>query len=142
MSKRVQIAVFTVTIALAALLGIFFSWAFITNRPPGHYPFEIPPEFLPSIALFMTLKIVVSSVNMALILLTLAVYADIYRRIKSKFTMGLILMLLVLLMHALTSNPLLQYGFGYQVIGFGPLIILPDVFTMIALLVLFYLSLE
>ncbi len=142
MSKRTLIAVFTVTVTLAALLGIILSWAFITNHLAGHYPFDIPVQFLPTIALFSTVKTVVSSINMALILLTLAVYVGIYRRIRSKFTIGLILMLLVLLMHALTSNPLLQFGFGYQFIGLGPLSIMPDIFTTIALVVLFYLSLE
>jgi hypothetical protein len=142
MNKRNQIALFIVSISLAAVLGIILSWTFIINASTPHYPFDIPHEFLPAITLFVTLKTVVSFVNMALILLTLAIYVDIYKRIKSKFTAGLILMIVVLLMHALTSNPLLQFRFGYQVIGLGPLSIIPDLFTTIALTVLFYLSLE
>jgi len=141
-SKRAQIAVFIVTVGLAALLGMILSWVFITNHTQGRYPFNIPPGFLPDIELFMALKMVVSFVDIALIILTLAIYVNIYRRIKSKFTTGLILMLLVLLMHAPTSIPLFQFGFGYPIIGMGMLSILPDIFTMIALVVLFYLSLE
>jgi len=65
-----------------------------------------------------------------------------YRKLKSKFTIGLILFSLTLLLYALTSNPLLQWIFGYQAFGLGPFAMLPEMFTTLAVAVLLYLTLK
>ena len=142
MKKRTSLAIFAISIVLATILGIILSGIFLANITSADFPFEIPAEFMPVIIVFVTLKTVVSLVNMALLFLILAIYVDIYRKIKTRFTAGLLLMILVLLMQALTSNPLLQFRFGFPVIGFGPFSIIPDLFTTVALIVLLYLSFE
>lgn len=45
-------------------------------------------------------------------------------------------------MHVLTANLLLAFRFGLLAIRFGEGFIIPEVFMTIALVVLFYLSLE
>jgi hypothetical protein len=47
---------------------------------------------------------------------------------------------LVLLLYALSSNPLLQWVFGFRAFGLGPFAMLPDLFTFVALAVLLYLT--
>ncbi len=140
MNNGQLIAILIVSVIAAAILGYVFA---ILTIPIVTVPSTPPPDIPPQIiASSIILKTIVSFINVALILLTLAIYLDIYRTIKSKFTLGLVTMLLLLLMYALTSNPLIHLRFGYQTIGLGPFAILPDIFTTIALLILFYLSLE
>jgi hypothetical protein len=69
-------------------------------------------------------------------------YIRIYREVKSDFTIGLIVVMFALLFYAITSNPFTQYLFSYRGFGQGPFILLPDIFTTVALSVLLYLSLK
>ncbi len=140
MNNRQLIAILIVSMVFATILGYFFAIVTIPITTIPSIPTRIPdPEI---IATFTILKTIVSFINMALILITLGIYLDIYRTIKSKFTLGLVTMILLLLMYALTSNPLFHFRFGYETIGLGPFTILPDIFTTVALLILFYISLE
>ena len=140
MNNRRLITILIVTVIIAGILGYLFSTMTIPLATLPYYPIErLTPD---TIAGFTILKTMISFINMALILLTLAIYINIYRSIKSRFTAGLVMMILLLLMNALTSNPLLQIRFGYAAVGLGPFAIIPDFFTTIALLILFYLSLE
>lgn len=142
MKKRNLIAVFIVSIALAIITGIVLSGFLIDGLIGAHSPLDIPPELRPEVILGLTLKTTVTFVNIALLLLLLGIYIDIYRKLRSNFTAGLVLLILVLLMNALTSNPLLNFRIGVPIVGFGGGFIIPDLFTTIALIVLFYLSLE
>jgi len=94
------------------------------------------------IELFYIAKTVISSVNLALLICLLIVYIDIYRKTKSKFTIGLIIFSLVFLLNAIASSPIMQGAFGFSAFGLGPFAMLPDLFTCIALSVLLYLSLK
>ena len=70
------------------------------------------------------------------------IYIDIFKKIRSEFTLGLILFSLVLLFYAISSNPLIQLLFGFRAIGLGPFAMIPDVFTSIALVILIYLTMK
>ena len=142
MKKRTLIGIYFVSVALAVMLGAILSGIMLNHYTGSEFPFEVPPEYLPALSVMITLKTVVSFVNMALIFLMLSIYIDLYRKIKSNFTAGLLLLIIVLLMNALTSNPLLFLRFGFPVVGAGLGFIIPDLFSTIALTVLFYLSLE
>ena len=134
-------ALLAIWMIIAALLGyhlaIFFTVPLI-GRPS--IPTQIPPREV--IELFVIEKTIVSFISMSLIIFLLSVYLDIYRKMQTRFTLSLVTMLILLLMYAITSNPLLHTPFGFQAIGLGPFSVLPDIFTTIALLILFYLSLE
>jgi hypothetical protein len=94
------------------------------------------------IELFYTVKTVISTINATLLIFLLITYIDIYTKTQSEFTIGLIIFSMVLLFYALTSNPLLQWTFGFRAFGLGPFAMLPDLFTCIALAVLLYLTIK
>ena len=94
------------------------------------------------IELFYKVKTILSTINATLVVFLLATYVDIYKKLRSEFTIGLIIFSLTLFFYALSSNPLLQGLFGYRAFGLGPFAMLPDMFTTLALGVLMYLTLK
>jgi hypothetical protein len=94
------------------------------------------------IELFYTIKTVVSTINIALVIILLLTYIQIYWKTKSEFTLGLIIFSVVLFFYTLASNPIMQWAFGFRAFGLGPFAMLPDLFSLIALSVLLYLSLK
>lgn len=92
--------------------------------------------------LFYKVRTVITSINATLLVFLLGAYLDMYNKIKSEFTIGLIVFSLTLLLYALTSNPLIQWLFGYRAFGLGPFAMLPEMFTTIALAVLLYLTMK
>jgi len=94
------------------------------------------------IELFYTAKTVVSTINVALVIILFFTYIEIYRKTKSEFTVGLMIFSMILLLYTLASNPITQRAFGFSAFGLGPFAMLPDLFACIALSVLLYLSLK
>jgi small-conductance mechanosensitive channel len=137
MKKNTLLATMLVAMIIAALVGYLLA-AFFLPPPDGAPPLPPPEEM----QLMVTLKTMLSFVNLVLIVPLLIIYVKIYRDVQSKFTSGLIVVILVFALYALTSNPLIHILFGYYTSGLGPFAILPDAFTTIALVVLFNLSLE
>lgn len=103
---------------------------------------NIKPSSRGDIELFYTVKTVVSTINATLLIFLLITYIDIYMKTKSEFTIGLMIFSMVLLLYALTTNPLVQWIFGFRAFGLGPFAMLPDLFTCAALAVLLYLTLK
>jgi len=136
MKKNTLLATMLVAMIIAALVGYLLA-AFLL--PPPHSTPLPPPE---EVQLMVTLKTMLSFVNLVLIVPLLIIYIGLYREVQSKFTSGLIVVILVFALYALASNPLIHILFGYYASGLGPFAILPDAFTTVALLVLFNLSLE
>ena len=137
MKKNIIFAIMLVAVVLSALIG--FMLGSLLLPPPGRAP-PLPPR--EEMVLLTSLKTMTSLVNMVISIPLLIIYVKLYREFRSKFTSGLIVVILVLLLYALTSNPLLHIIFGYYILDLGPFTILPDAFATVALLVLFYLSLE
>gem|GEM_PF-757375 len=104
----------------------------------------IPPQepLIPDIELFYTVKSVFSTLNIALVIILLAIFIDVYRKTKAKFALGLMIFSLILLLYTVSSNPFMQMLFGFRAIGLGPFAMLPDIFAFIALLTLLYISLK
>jgi hypothetical protein len=94
------------------------------------------------IEFFYTVKTIISTINVTLLIFLLITYIDIYRKTQSEFTIGLMIFSMVLLLYALTSNPLLHLIFGFYAFGLGPFAMLPDLFTCAALAVLLYLTVK
>jgi hypothetical protein len=90
--------------------------------------------------LYYGVTVVLSTVNVALLVFLFSAYLGIYRKVKSDFTLGLMVFSVILLFYALSSNPLLQRVFGFRAFGLGPFAMLPDLFTCVALSVLLYLT--
>ncbi|MEM2905338.1 MAG: hypothetical protein QW587_06345 [Candidatus Bathyarchaeia archaeon] len=102
----------------------------ISPPPPG------------DIELFYTIQTVVSTINIALTIILLTIYMDIYRKTKSEFTIGLMIFSIVFLLYAFASNPIVHWAFGFRAFGLGAFAMLPNLFACVALSVLLYLSLK
>ena len=139
LKTSVILAILVVVAALTAIwatsTSLFPRFAWRPRPPP---PYEIPGD----IEFFYTVNAVVSTINVTLAIILLALYTGIYRKTRSEFTIGLIVFSVVFLLNALASNPLLVWAFGFQPYGLGPFAVLPGVFTVGALVVLLYLSLR
>ena len=68
----------------------------------------IKPSPPGDIELFYTVKTVVSSINVTLVICLLITYIGIYRKTKSEFTIGLIIFSMVFLFYALAANPIMH----------------------------------
>jgi len=88
------------------------------------------------------LKTVISFINIGLIVPLFAIYAGIYRRMRSSFTLGLMAVIFALGMYAVTSNPLIVSILGGRTGDVGLFEIIPDICATIALVVLVRISLE
>ncbi|MEM2864853.1 MAG: hypothetical protein QW638_08430 [Candidatus Bathyarchaeia archaeon] len=133
-------------VILVILLAAFFLAALWATRfPPIHQPRFRQMQYRPppgDIELFYTLKTAISTINAILLVSLFVIYADIYRRVKSDFTVGLMIFTVILLLYALSSNPILHRMFGFMAFGLGPFAMLPDLFTCAALIILLYLALK
>jgi len=103
---------------------------------------NIRPSSRGDIEFFYTVQTVVSTINVTLLIFLLITYIDMYVKTKSEFTIGLIIFSMVLLLYALTTNPLVHWIFGFRAFGLGPFAMLPDLFTCVALGVLLYLTVK
>ena len=135
-----------ILIALIAVAVLATLWATLTVWFPS-YPFR--PERGPEgtapgldIQLFYSIEAIVSTINVTLAIFLLATYISIYEKTRSEFTIGLALFSGIFLLNAIASNPFVILAFGYRPIGLGPFAMLSDLFTLVALAVLLYLSVK
>jgi len=93
--------------------------------------------------LYLTMRVIVGTMNAGLLIILLAVYVGVYMRTHAEFTIGLIIFTTILLLYAITSGPLTVILSGpFRVYGLGPFAAFPELFTTIAVAVLLYLSLK
>ena len=89
------------------------------------------------------LRAVITVVNIIFLLCLLVIYARDYEQIKSKFALGLIAFVILLLVQAFTSNPFVHVMWGFRHINaLGLFTVVPDLFEFIALGILLYISLK
>jgi hypothetical protein len=122
-------------VLVGAFFGILLTWVYPLPPPP-------PPRPPNDNDWYYDAKVVLSTVNIFLLTVILGIYGRIYSEIKSKVTLGQILVMLALLAYAVTSNPALQLAFGFRAEGLGPFAMIPDLFTCIALSILLEMTLE
>ena len=131
MPKNVKSWLILAVVIIVAILAIV--WATLFTPPP-------PPASPPDFPIFFTLKTVITSVNATLLIILFIIYVDIYRKTRSKFSLGLLIFTLTMLLQVLSSHPLIHQLFGYRGAGLGPFLMLPDFFTLIASVMLLYLA--
>jgi tellurite resistance protein TehA-like permease len=88
------------------------------------------------------LKTAISVINIGLIIPLFFIYAGIYWRMRSSFTLGLLAVIFALGMYAVTSNPLIIGLLGGRTVDIGLFQIIPDLCTTVALIILIRISLE
>ncbi len=160
-NKSPKTAIIIIFVVAAALISAFFalenttSQAVFAPRPVHLLPFgygynftfvtssDVPLYYSSSdYEFYYVAKTILSTVNATLLIFMLITYIDMYRKLKSEFTGGLIIFSLTLLIYAFVSNPLMQSVFGFRGVGLGPFAMLPDLFTFLALCVLLYLTMK
>jgi len=124
---------------MLAMMWMATTFWYLQSPWRPRYPYAV---ILGDIEFFYIAKTVFSTINMALLIILLLVYVDIYRKTRSEFTVGLIIFSVILFLYALTSNPLVMWAFGFRPFGLGPFALLPELFTFAALIVLLYLSIR
>lgn len=97
------------------------------------------PEIIPTL---MLVKAAITLGNLILLLCLLFIYLKNYELIKSKFALGLIAFILLLMMHALTSNPFVPFIVYRRMHVMELFAIMPDIFEFVALSILLYISLK
>jgi hypothetical protein len=102
---------------------------------PNHFPyFERDPSF--------QFHVVLTTLEVALLVALVAVYARMYVQTKASFSLGLVVFLGALLIQALLSYPILLGFIGPIYLGPGLTSEFADVVTVCAYTVFLYLSLE
>jgi len=135
-------------ILVMATVTLFAIWAIVSTPNTIFNPRPMPNSFGGDITIFYdwdfevfyVVKTILSTVNATLLGFMMITYIDMYKKLQSEFTIGLIIFSMTLLLYALVSNPLMQKIFGFYGIGLGPFAMLPDLFTFLALCVLMYLT--
>jgi hypothetical protein len=147
MNKNVKVLLILAVLVAVALLSAF--WATRIEQFPSPQPFlPLEPRDFPidrirgDLELYYMVNSIISSINVALLVILLITYIDIYRKTRSEFTIGLIIFSMVLLSYGLVSNPLVRWVFGFRAFGLGPFAMLPDLFICVALAVLLYFSVK
>jgi len=107
------------------------------NVQPGQQPLQPAGQ-----AESKQLKTAISFINIGLIIPLFVIYAGIYRRMRSSFTLGLLAVIFALGMYAITSNPLIIGLLGGRTGDIGLFQIIPDLCATVALIILIRISLE
>jgi hypothetical protein len=89
---------------------------------------------------FLFPTILITTISTLLLLYLMTNYVSVYLKTKSEFSIGLLAFSIALLVQALTANPLTQLFFGFRGPMIGILDLIPSLFTLVAVIVLVYLS--
>jgi hypothetical protein len=142
--KYTILILITVLIILTASAAIILTAYQNIQRRGSEFPFT-PRQYMPNpadIELYYMAHTVFSSINIVLTIIIIVNYLSIYLKTKSPFTIGLLLFASFFLIKDITWSPFVIGGIGFFLLGLGPFAFLPDVFEMVGLLVLFYLSVK
>ena len=141
--KVKAIAVMFLLLIIGAVLGIVISNAstnYVRNRI--NYVGGKLQKIWPLFAEIYTIGTVVICMNMVLLLALLGVYTHSFMKTRSAFMFGLVLFIGVLFVQSLLSIPIIHLSAGSIGNRFSLLGILPNLFETVALIILFYLSME
>lgn len=147
MEKKPKLWLIVIVIGLIAIGILAALWASLSFDviTSSRFPFRpLPrPEFNPAdLEFYYIARTVVSTINITLLVFLIATYAIIYTKMKSEFTIGLLLFAIIFLIKDITASPLITGAFGFNLYGLGPFALLPDLFELAALSVLLYLSVK
>jgi len=123
---------------LVALFAAFLAASILyspVQRPPNYFtPYDF--EF------FYFTHAIISTVNIALLVVLLVIFISVYRNTKSEFSFGLIVFGFAFLLKDIVASPFITGIFSFVASGLGPFIVLPDIFEFAALSVLLYMYLK
>ena len=145
MNKRLKVGLIFAILVLVAIFAAF--WVVIESRPqfPGLQQRRAPPSFIPipgDLEFFYAAFTIISTINIALLVILALIYFNIYIKTRSPFTIGLVIFALVFLVKDFTSSHLITSLLGFRAYGLGPFELLPGLFECFALSILLYLSIK
>jgi len=147
--KTKAIAILLVLIIIGLIVGFVIARASISyaERKLSEKTGDNPrlQKFIEAFADMYTLGTIFICINILLLLGLLYIYVDAFRKTKSNFLFGLLLFIGVLFIQSILSLPILQAALGntgYALSNTKLLEVLPNMFETLALIILFYLSME
>jgi hypothetical protein len=143
MSSRVKFGL-VITVLLAVAIFASFWVTVVLNQPNFEQNRALPPggSIPGDFEYFYIAFTIISTINIALLLVLVINYVNIYIKTRSQFTVGLIIFASAFLMKDLASSPFISGLFSFRAFGLGPFVFLPGLFECAALLVLLYLSIR
>jgi hypothetical protein len=138
-SRKFKIGLLLPILVLVGLFAAFWAASNLYSPPVRHTQ---PPPSLYDLEFFYYAHSIVSTINIALLVVLLITYISIYRKTKSEFSFGLIIFGFAFLLKDITSSPFVVNAFSFYLSGLGPFAVLPDLFEFSALAVLLYLSIK
>jgi hypothetical protein len=143
MFNRLKFGLLIALIVAVAVLAAF--WATLSLQQssllaPRQFPRGgfIPGDF----EIFYVVFTIISTINIALLVMLLVTYISIYAKTRSPFTIGLVIFALVFLIKDIASSPFVVGLFSFRAVGLGPFEFLPGILEFAALSVLIYLSIK
>ncbi|GAD51506.1 hypothetical protein MBEHAL_0266 [Halarchaeum acidiphilum MH1-52-1] len=129
LALRRTAALLVVAVAVAAGVVVALPGLLMPFYPPGVF------------GVLVRAKVFFATLVVVLLAALFVTYARLYRELPTRFTRGLLLFTAALLLYAATANPVLPLllGFG-RPRPIGPFTFLPEAFTCVAVLVLYYQS--
>ena len=143
MSTRLKVGIILTVLAIVAVVTAL--WALVFLHDPAFQIRHAPPPsgFVPGdFEYFYVAFTIISTVNIALLVMVLLTYVSIYNKTRSPFTIGLIIFALAFLLKDVSSHPFVVGLFSFRAYGLGPFAFLPGLFECAALSVLLYLSIR
>ena len=139
MNSRLKIGIIITILIIAVVVA-----AFLIVLRQEHFPAlqqRVPPGHISGdFQFFYDVFTVISTINIALLIILVIMYADVYVKTRSPFSIGLVIFAIVFLVKDLTASPLFTGLYGFRAYGLGPFAFIPSLFELAALSILLYLS--
>jgi len=121
-------------VAVTLALGVTVAVPIPLHSRPGR-------ELASAVVMVLELEVFFTTLNLLLLFALAGVYANLYRDLPNKYTLSLVVLSLILLLYAFTSNPFVHILFGFRPRpNVGAFTFLPDLFVGVAIVVLLYQS--
>ena len=141
-SKLKAVLILTVLVTVT-LLTVFWVTTTLNEKPFDIRRAPPPGGFIPGdLEFFYLVLAVISTINIALLVMVLFTYVNIYIKTHSPFTIGLIIFAVAFLLKDIAASPFISGLFSFRAYGLGPFAFLPGLFECAALSVLLYLSVK
>jgi flagellar biosynthesis protein FliP len=144
MNRNVKIAILITILLVAAATAVLIASYQIEETAQHAFPFG-PGYYTPNPGdrdFYYVARTVFSTINIVLLVFLITNYAHIYLKTKSEFTIGLMLFGVFFLIKDIFWSPFLIQFVGFNMLGRGPFAFLPDLFELIGLTVLVFLTVE
>ena len=144
MNKRLRYGLIILILVAVAIFAAFWALVLRHHPIPAFQQARVPPHgAIPGdFEYFYVANTIISTINIALLVILTIIYFNTYVKTHSQFTIGLIIFALVFLVQNMTSSPFIAAPFGFRAYGLGPFAFLPGMFEFVALTVLLYLSVK